>query len=191
METQGLPERLMAETQWVEADSESFAAAWTAELAKLSEFAESTVHVVAGLLLPIWKRLPSESTRVYRLQTDADERILGRQVSPAWAAAVLASEGGITLSAEGAHAALVEGRTVLDLTDGLQLRRVRVMHAHRIELLGFTEPMRDQLRAHGLFGEIIAWRLRFFVPVDASGVAVLDRLLAAHPITRIVEREAA
>jgi len=34
--------------------------------------------VVAGLLLPIWKRLPNESTRIYRLQTDAGERIFGR-----------------------------------------------------------------------------------------------------------------
>jgi hypothetical protein len=37
-------------------------------------------------LLPIWKRLPNESTRVYRLQTDEGERIVGRKVSPAWAA---------------------------------------------------------------------------------------------------------
>ncbi len=30
-------------------------------------FSDSTIHIVAGLLLPIWKRLPDESTRVYRL----------------------------------------------------------------------------------------------------------------------------
>lgn len=191
MESQGLPERLMVETHWVEADRQAFTVAWAAELTAVSESTESTIHVVAGLLLPIWNRLPAESTRVYRLQTDAGERIVGRKVSPAWAAAVLASEGGITLSAEEAHAALAEGRTVLQLTDGLQLRRVRAMNVHRIELLGFTEPMRERLRAHGLFGEIIAWRLRFFVPIDANGVAVLDRLLAAHAIARIVEREAA
>ena len=125
------------------------------------------------------------------LETDAGERIVGRRVSPAWAAAALASQGGIVLSAEDAHAALREGRTVLDLADGLQLRRVRVMSAHRIELVGFTEPMRDRLRAQGLFGEIIAWRLRFFVPTDGSGVVVLDRLLAAYPIARIADREAA
>jgi P-loop containing NTP hydrolase pore-1/C-terminal domain on Strawberry notch homologue len=191
MESQGLPETLLAQTHWVEAEREAFAAAWAAELAEVPAFTDSMIHVVTGLLLPIWKRLPSESTRVYRLETDAGERIVGRRVSPAWAAAALASQGGIVLSAEDAHAALREGRTVLDLADGLQLRRVRVMSAHRIELVGFTEPMRDRLRAQGLFGEIIAWRLRFFVPTDGSGVVVLDRLLAAYPIARIADREAA
>jgi len=42
-----------------------------AEVAAVPEFVDSTIHIVAGLLLPIWKRLPNESTRVYRLQTDA------------------------------------------------------------------------------------------------------------------------
>ncbi|MGV7035058.1 strawberry notch family protein [Methylobacterium symbioticum] len=191
METQRLPERMMAETHWIEAGPEAFATTWEAELAEVPPFTDSNLHMVAGLLLPIWKRLPAESTRVYRLQIDAGARLIGRRVSPAWAAAALANEGGIILSADAAHAALVEGRTMLDLADGLQLRRARVMNAHRIELLGFTEPMRERLRAHGLFGEIISWRLRFFVPVDSGGVAVLARLLAAHPIARIGEREAA
>ena len=48
----------------------------------MPEFTDSEIHIVAGLLLPIWKRLPNESTRVYRLQTDAGERIIGRKVSP-------------------------------------------------------------------------------------------------------------
>ena len=49
-------------------------AAWRAEFVDVPEFTESTIHVVAGLLLPIWKRLPNESTGVYRLQTNAGER---------------------------------------------------------------------------------------------------------------------
>jgi hypothetical protein len=35
----------------------------------------------------------------------------------------------------------------------------RVMSAHRLELTGFTEAMRDRLRAYGLFSEIISWNL--------------------------------
>src|SRR5262249_51171908 len=58
----------MAESHWVAAERQRFALAWQAELADVPEFTESTIHIVAGLLLPIWKRLPNESTLVYRLQ---------------------------------------------------------------------------------------------------------------------------
>ena len=138
MEQHSLPLKMMAESHWQEADRERFAAAWQAELAEVPEFTDSTIHIVAGLLLPIWKRLPNESTRVYRLQTDAGERIIGRKVSPAWVASALAA-GAPTLTPDDAFAALIDGRTVLDLAEGLQLRRVRVMGAHRIELSGFTD----------------------------------------------------
>ncbi|WP_375167883.1 strawberry notch-like NTP hydrolase domain-containing protein [Bradyrhizobium sp. CCGB01] len=126
MDQHTVPLTTMAESHWDEADCERFASTWLAELAEVPEFTESTIHVVAGLLLPIWKRLSSESTRVYRLQTDASERIIGRKVSAAWVASVLATDAP-ALAPGAAFAALMEGRTVLDLAEGLQLRRVRVM----------------------------------------------------------------
>ncbi len=180
----------MTESHWQEADRNAFAVAWSRELDDVPTFSDSTIHIVAGLLLPVWKRLPNESTRVYRLQTDDGERIIGRRVSPAWATNA-ASTGATDLSGDAAYAALIDGRTILDLTEGLQLRRVRVMGAHRIELSGFTEAMRDRLRAYGLFTEIISWKLRFFVPIDTSGPAVLGKLLDTYPVARIGEREAA
>jgi hypothetical protein len=182
--------KAMAESHWREADRATFAAAWNAELASVPEFSDSTVHIVAGLLLPIWKRLPNESTRVYRLQTDTGERIIGRKVSPAWAATATAT-GTSGLTPEDAFAALMEGRTVLDLAEGLQLRRVRVMGAHRIELSGFIDTMRDRLTAYGLFHEIISWKLRMFVPTDANGAVVLAKVLDRYPVERIAEREVA
>lgn len=190
MEQHGIPLKMMAESHWLEADHERFSAAWLAELADIPEFSESTIHVVAGLLLPIWKRLPNESTRVYRLQTDAGERVVGRKVSATWVANILAG-GAPDLAPDAAFAALTEGRTVLELAEGLQLRRVRVMGAHRIELSGFSDTMRDRLRAYGLFSEIISWKLRMFVPLDASGIAVLAKIIEHYAIERIAEREAA
>jgi predicted RNA methylase len=182
--------KMMADSHWREAARDVFAAAWSAELAQLPEFSKSILHIVAGLLLPVWKRLPDESTRVYRLQTDDGERIIGRRVSSAWAANAGAT-GKATLTPDEAHAALLEGVATLDLAEALQLRRSRVMGANRIELAGFAEAMRDRLRAYGLFSEIISWKLRFFVPADANGVAVLGKLLETYPIERICEREAA
>ena len=185
MEHHSLPLKMMAESHWAEADRECFAAAWQTELGEVPKFTDSTIHVVAGLLLPIWKRLPNKSTRVCRLQTDAGERIIGRKVSPAWMATALAG-GAPTLTPDTAFAALLEGRTVLELAEGLKLRRVRVMGAHRIELSGFSDAMRDRLRAYGLFGEIISWKLRMFVPSDASGVGVLTKVLERYPVERMV-----
>ena len=190
MEHHALPLKMMAESHWMRADRERFAAAWQAELSAVPEFTDSTIHVVAGLLLPIWKRLPNEATRVYRLQTDAGERVVGRKVSPAWVATALATDAP-TLTPDDTFAALSAGRTVFDLAEGLQLRRVRVMGAHRIELSGFTDTMRDRLKAYGLFHEIISWKLRMFVPTDATGVGVLAKVLDRYPVERIGEREAA
>jgi hypothetical protein len=190
MEAHNVPVRLMGETHWVEADRTAFASAWEAEIAEVPEFSDSTLHMVTGLLLPIWKRLPNESTRVYRLQTDAGERIIGRKVSPVWAANAITT-GTAALTPEDAFMALMDGRTILDLAEDLQLRRVRVMGANRIELSGFTDTMRERLIAYGLFHEIISWKLRMFVPVDANGPTVLARLIDRWPVERIGEREAA
>ncbi|KAB2726505.1 strawberry notch family protein [Brucella anthropi] len=190
MEGHNVPVTMMGETHWAEADPSDFASAWNAEVAEVPEFVDSTIHVVSGLLLPIWKRLPNESTRVYRLQTDDGERIVGRRVSPAWGAGALAT-GTSTLTPDEAFTALTDGNTILDLTEGLQLRRSRVMGANRIELTGFTDTMRDRLRAYGLFHEIISWKLRMFVPIDASGPAILAKVLERYPVQRVGEGEAA
>jgi hypothetical protein len=127
---------------------------------------------------------------VYRLQTDDGERIIGRKVSPAWAANATTT-GTIALTPDDAFMALTDGRTILDLAEGLQLRRARVMGANRIELSGFTDTMRERLTVYGLFHEIISWKLRMFVPVDANGPIVLAKLLERWPVERIGEREAA
>jgi predicted RNA methylase len=190
MESHSVSLKAMAESRWLETDRQRFSAVWQAELTEVPEFTESTIHVVAGLLLPIWKRLPNESTRVYRLQTDAGERIIGRKVSQAWVANSLLGEQP-TLKPEDAFAALFEGRTVLDLAEGLKLRRVRVMGVHRIELSDFADTIRDRLRAYGLFSEIISWKLRMFVPTDDSGVGVLAKVLERHPVERIGGQEVA
>ena len=80
--------------------------------------------------------------------------------------------------ADEAWAALQDGRTVLDLADGLQLRRSRIMGALRIELTGVSDGMLDRLKALGLVSEIIAWKLRLFVPTGASGPAILGAVRA-------------
>ena len=176
-EASTFPVKMMDDTHWLEADRAAFVAAWTTELAEVPEFSESTLHIVAGLLLPIWKQLPQDETRVYRLQSDAGERIIGRRVSPAWVATTLAADAP-TLSGAQVHAIVLEGKTVVQLAEGLELHRSRVMGVNRIELSGFTESQKDRLKADGFFSEIIAWKLRLFCSIDPGGIETLNRLLA-------------
>jgi predicted RNA methylase len=180
----------LAQTHWEVVDREDFARAWEAELAEIPAFIDSELHIVTGLLLPIWRRLPEEHCRVYRLQTDDGERIIGRLVSPAWVAQAVANEAPALAPAD-ALSALLDGKTVLHLQDGLELRRARVMGEFRVELSGFTDGMIDRLKVMGLVSEIITWKLRLFVPTGAAGPAILGALMERFPLLRIADRAAA
>ena len=124
-ETHTFPVKMMEDTHWLEADRAAFVAAWTDEFAEVPEFSESSLHIVAGLLLPIWKQLPQDETRVYRLQTDDGQRIIGRRVSPAWVATTLADDAP-ELSAAQVHALVLEGKTVCGSPKGWSLSLIHI-----------------------------------------------------------------
>jgi len=190
MERTAMSLAALDQTHWERADRAAFIQAWEQELAEVPAFTESNLHVVTGLLLPIWKRLPDESMRVYRLQTDAGERVIGRLVSPAWVAQAVSADG-VSITPADAWVSVLDGRTILELQDGLSLRRAKVMGLFRVELCGFIDGMVDRLKAMGLISEIIAWKLRLFVPTGAEGPAILAVLTERYPIVRIADRAAA
>ena len=190
MERTAMSLAALDQTHWEWADRVAFTEAWQRELVEIPAFTDSDLHVVTGLLLPIWKRLPDDSMRVYRLQTDAGERVIGRLVSPAWVAQAVSADG-VSIAPADAWAAVLDGRTILELQEGLSLRRARLMGLFRVELCGFTDGMVDRLKAMGLISEIIAWKLRLFVPTGAEGPAILARLMERYPIVRIADRAAA
>ena len=105
------------QTHWERADRVAFTEAWERELVEISAFTDSDLHVVTGLLLPIWKRLPDDSMRVYRLRTDAGERVIDRLVSPAWVAQAVSADG-VSITPADAWTAVLGGRTILELQTG-------------------------------------------------------------------------
>src|SRR3546814_497046 len=185
------PAEALEASHWEPADRAMFSAAWEAELAGLPEFETSTLHMLCGLLLPIWKRLPDESTRVYRLQTDYGERVIGRRVSPAWAASITNDDGPPPLSGDEAFSMLLSGDAVLHVAQGQRPQRVRAMNDWRIELIGFNDLGVERLKAMGLISEIVSWKLKLYVPTGAVGADVLGRLLERFPIERLSARKAA
>jgi hypothetical protein len=193
-------------------DAGGIAQLWEAEGARVPEFSESAFHVITGLLLPIWDRLPADNMRVYRFETDracpracqgqdpGGERVIGRLVTPealdcvyeglgvepvpakAGRAPAPGSSPGQALSHQEVWSAVIDRGAVLDLVGDLQVRRSLVMGAHRVELAGFSDGAVGQLKALGLVSEIIAWRLRLFVPTaEERGPAILGAILARHP----------
>lgn len=186
-EASTVPIEAMAASHWEPADEARFKAVWTAELGAIPEFETSTLHMVSGLLLPIWKQLPDESTRVYRLQTDDGQRFVGRKVSPAWVAAIIEEEAP-ALASDTAFAMLMSGEAALQLREGQTLQQVRAMGTPRIELAGFSDLALDRLKAIGLISEIVSWKLRLFVPTGSEGPAILARLLDRYPLERILPR---
>ncbi|WP_353646756.1 hypothetical protein [Mesorhizobium sp. WSM2239] len=182
-----------AETHWQPTTREIFAQMWEAEVAAVPEFTTSTFHVVTGLLLPIWRRLPDDDCRVYRIQTDSGERIIGRHIAPALVATLFRNLGldhAPSVSMDEAWTGLIEGLIGMQLADGLSLRRSRVMNDYRVELIGFTNAMVPRLKALELISEIISWELRLFVPTSIEGPAILARLLKRHALIAVTDRAA-
>ncbi len=184
----------LAETHWQPADRKLFCELWQAEVAAVPEFTTSTFHIVTGLLLPIWRRLPDHNCQVYRIQTDDGERIIGRHIAPTLVATMLRTLGVDnvpTLAPAEAWTGLVDGRNGLQLADGLILRRSRVMNDYRVELIGVTHAMVPRLKALGLISEIISWKLRLFIPTGGQGCAMLAALLERHALVGVTDRTAA
>ncbi len=184
----------LAETHWLPTDRKRFCELWQAEVAAVPELTTSTFHIVTGLLLPIWRRLPDHDCQVYRIQTDAGERNNARHIAPTLVATMLRNLGVDhvpTLAPDETWTGLVDGRIGLQLAEGLVLRRSRVMNDYRVELIGFSDAMIPRLKALGLISEIISWKLRLFIRMGGQGCAILASLLDRHTLVGVTDRMAA
>ena len=178
LETDYLSETSLHLSSWKECGRETFEHLWAAQLAKIPEFVTSRLFIVTGLLLPIWNRLPADHCHIYRFTTDDGEKVIGRPVNLTDLANL-----GLTPTFEQpgeAYDHLITGG-IIDLAEGLRLRKVSVMYAPRIELTGFNDISLPGLKAMGLTTEIIAYKLRLFVPMGDDTNDVLDRLLKRYP----------
>ena len=175
----------LAASHWQIATEAEFVALWLKELAEIPPTRSSEFHLVTGLLLPVWKHLPRAASKVYRLQTDEGERIVGRLIQTADVPDLRAAfhlDGAITLSPNDVYSALLDDGRPVSLRGGLGLRVSTVMGAKRIELTGFSDAEVEQLKSFGFFSEIIAWRLRLFLPLEAhTGAEALSRLFLLYP----------
>jgi predicted RNA methylase len=162
---------------WREIPAGKFLPLWEDQLLKVPEFQTEILHLMTGILLPIWKSIPRENSRVFRLQTDAGEKILGRLVEGKHIRKVSQAIGlDIALNPEDLLKLILEDGGSETLPGGVALRRSMVNDSYRLELVD-CEGFFERLEAIGCFSEIIQWRKRMFIPTGEKAVAVLKEVL--------------
>ena len=150
------------------------------------------LYLLTGLLLPIWKDIPTTNERIYRVTPDGATAMIGRTLSEEGAAALRARflVSNPQTPQEMLTAAL--GTTApVDLGRGLTLTRRRVAGEMRLELCGVDRGMIDGLKALGCFTEIIAFQLRVFLP-HGDGIdtgSILARIVGHWPDAASVAAE--
>ena len=160
---------------------------WKAEVLAAPDVYTEEVHLVIGAVLPIWDRIAGPP-RIYRVQTDEGERMIGRVIAPDHLNATLKA-----LGAEGRRVEVTPEELAERLTSGAEaelacgwvLRRCRVAGEHRIELVGPDFSVMQELEADGVFCEIYQFRTRFFVPVGERAPEVLRRVTEHRPVVDV------
>ena len=136
-ETMARPE--LDASNWCRADEATWRTLWEHEIAELPSHRESRFWLAAGLLLPIWDRLPFENMRVRRLATDDGEALIERVLDASQVRAARASfglDGGPAMTGEEAYEAVMARGTALPLANGWRLARRCIMGADRLEIEG-------------------------------------------------------
>ena len=168
-------------SNWRKAAEAEWRALWDAEIKGLPSHKESRFWLAAGLLLPVWDRLPSENMRVRRLLTDDGEALIGRVLDAGQVRAVRSAFGladGPAMTGAEAFEEVMGRGAALAFANGWRLARRRIMGADRVEIEGPTDSDTAVLKRMGCTVEIISWRTRVFAP----GPDLLQRVIQRWPL---------
>lgn len=132
-----LPVQDLESSTWGQVSIDAFTAAWSTEVNELPKFTTDYLHLVTGILLPIWKILPQQNSRVFRLQTSDGQKILGRVVNAHDIQTVREQLGlrNQVLSPEELVKLVLNERYTQQLPGGVTLRRSLIANEARIELV--------------------------------------------------------
>ena len=163
-------------------------ALWERDIAALPEFVASTEHLIAGVLLPHWDKFPESMTKVYRLQTTAGERLLGRVIPPSQLPRVLQNFGAVLEGQEGGKAVprytpeeaidrVVRSGRTFRISNGWTLAPSRIGGSTRVEVKHVSAGQRQELEADGVLFERIGYNAHYFLPTGVRGVEVYERIM--------------
>ena len=169
---------------WEHLPVEDARKAWDETVAKIPEFSQSDLHLITGAVLPIWDRLAG-SPKIFRLQTDKGERMLGRVVPNDVVNATLDALGAEKVQVKATPKELGErvlGGETARFANGWKLKRSLVAGEPRIELVGPDYQYISGLEKDGLYKERIDWQTRLFVPTGADMEKVLRSVMEGRPV---------
>ncbi|CRL13549.1 strawberry notch family protein [Phaeobacter italicus] len=179
-----LEEMRFESSAWEEIGKSEFIRLWDEEAAALPKTTTTKLYLLTGLLLPIWKDIPTTNERIYRVTPDGATAMIGRTLSEEGGAALRARFLVSNPQTPQEMLTAVLGTTApVDLGRGLTLTRRRVAGEMRLELAGADRGMIEGLKAMGCFTEIIAFQLRVFLP-HGGGIdtgTILDRIVGLAP----------
>ena len=165
---------------WKVISQDTFQSLWQEEVNQSPEFEVDSFYLITGLLLPIWNRLDGQSMRVFRLQTDSGEKLLGRLVHAENIATVyrnLQIDGTPQLTVDEVLQAVIQRKEVVPLVRGWQLRSSTVMGNQRLEVTGIRQESEVMcLKALGCMTEMIRWKLRVFIPVNDKATDIIEKI---------------
>jgi hypothetical protein len=170
------------QSHWHRATREKWRRLWEEEVANAPPFITTRFFLITGLLLPIWNSLDSKHMRVFRLQTDTGERLLGRMIEPETMPGVAKSLGlrQMKLTPVEIYHQVMEKRVRYQLPGGLSLKASSIMNEVRLEIAGthISDGLCEQLKAVGCFTEIVSYKRRVFVPAnETEGAVVIEKVL--------------
>ena len=173
--------------KWQQLEDKPAQEEWNRQFNTIPETSDRVIDMLTGDLLPIWDRLTGFAT-VYRLQTDAGERLLGRVLAPHDVDTVLERLGVTAEKVEVknkdlGHKILSGGRATL--ANGWEIKRSMVSGDERIELIGPRGSEIDLLEKQGAFVEEISFRDRIFIPTTGT-TKILDRILLNRPVVKMI-----
>lgn len=177
---------------WVEIKSDEAETLWNEELNNLPEFRQENLHLISGVVLPVWDKLPTENVRIYRVLTSDGEMLIGRVVSEDMIDETLRRLGSSRKKEKIATNDLIAGIKNGDkvhLENGWQIVQSRVSNEKRIEVKGPSYEHNDLLTKKGVFTERISYNTRYFVPADTNTEKIIDAILKLSPVMRVENSE--
>ena len=169
-------------SKWREAAEPEWEAAWAAEIEEAAAGRKETWNLACGTLLPIWHKLPSWLTRVYRCVADDGTRLIGRFIPAEEVENFVSAVSGEPKIQKSAarrqpyfHQVQTSG-TRVKLADSMTIGRRRVMNEERVTIANARYEDLETLKRLGCTAE----RIRFEMIVTVPNERVYTRILTHY-----------